>query len=145
MLRLRCGLIPRMQLTSLYPVLATLAPVSNRKPKRTNEDLYRFYLALEVLRTKEREFPAQLASTFLFVCSHNGCRQEDSIEATSMSSSSVSRNVQWLGPRHRLGKDGLHLIYRERDPDDPKRYRIYLTRKGEQLARLIAEQLNTPL
>ena len=107
--------------------------------------LYRMYMAFEVLRAKEREFPAQLVSTFLYIASHNGCRQEDLMDGTSMSSSSVSRNVTWLGPRHRLGKEGLKLVYREIDPDDPKRYRIYLSRKGEQMATLLENTLEEKL
>ena len=67
------------------------------------------------------------------------------MEATSMSSSSVSRNVTWLGPRHRLGKEGLRFIYREKDPEDPKRYRLFLSKKGEQIAKLIENTLNQPL
>lgn len=94
-------------------------------------------MAFEILRSQEREFPAQLVSTFLYIAAHNGCRQEDLIEATKMSSSSISRNVTWLGPRHRLGKEGLRFVYREKDPEDTKRYRVFLTRKGEQIANLI--------
>jgi len=98
------------------------------------------YLLTEVLRaTGEREFPLQLASTFFWIAAHDGCRQED---ATSMSSSSVSRNVSWLGPRHRLGKDGLKLVRREKDSRDPKRYRLFLTPKGKQLSSLIQNTLD---
>lgn len=113
-----------------------------RSPRLTSLGAFRTYLVLEVLRsTGEREFPMQLAATFLWIASHDGCRQEDLIEATSMSPSSVSRNVTWLGPKHRLGKEGLHLVRREVDPDDPKRWRIFLTPKGQQFARLIEKQL----
>jgi DNA-binding MarR family transcriptional regulator len=101
------------------------------------------YLLTEVLRaTGEREFPLQLASTFFWIAAHDGCRQEDLVNATSMSSSSVSRNVSWLGPRHRLGKDGLKLVIREKDPRDPKRYRLFLTPKGKQLSSLIQNTLD---
>ena len=58
-----------------------------------------------------------------------------------MSSSSVSRNVSWLGPQYRLGKDGLKLVYQERDPQDPKRWRIFLTPKGKQLKNMIETTL----
>jgi len=107
--------------------------------------LQRMYMAFEVLRAKEREFPAQLVSTFLYIANHNGCRQEDLMVGTSLSSSSVSRNVTWLGPKHRSGKDGLKLVYREIDPDDPKRYRVYLSRKGEQMATLLENTLEEKL
>lgn len=113
--------------------------------KRTNTSLYRMYLAFDVIRSLDREFPAQLLITFLYISSHNGCRQEDIAIETSMTTSSVSRNVTWLGPRHRLGKEGLRLIYRERDPEDHKRYRIFLSRKGEQIVKLIENVLDQKL
>ena len=103
--------------------------------------LLRMYMAFEVLRSQEREFPAQLASIFLYIASHPGLRQEELMQATCMSSSSISRNVTWLGPRHRLGRPGLALVYRERDFDDPKRYRIFLTKKGKQLSHLVEQIL----
>ena len=111
--------------------------------KVTNQPMIKAYLLTEVLRaTGEREFPLQLASTFFWIAAHDGCRQEDLVNATSMSSSSVSRNVSWLGPRHRLGKDGLKLVIREKDPRDPKRYRLFLTPKGKQLSSLIQNTLD---
>lgn len=116
-----------------------------KKGQLERPSLHRMYMAFEVLRATEREFPAQLVSTFLYICTHNGCRQEDLMEATSMTSSSVSRNVTWLGPKHRLGKDGLKWIYREVDPIDPKRYRLYLSRKGEQIAKLLEKTLESPV
>ena len=113
--------------------------------QRTNDSLYRMYMAFDVIRSLDREFPAQLLITFLYIASHNGCRQEDIATETSMTTSSVSRNVTWLGPRHRLGKEGLRLIYRERDPSDYKRYRVFLSRKGEQIVKLIENVLNQKL
>lgn len=87
----------------------------------------------------------QLATTFFWIASHDGCRQEDLVHATSMTAGSVSRNVSWLGSKHRLGKEGLKLVRRERDPDDRKRWRLYLTPKGQQFMRLIEKQLEGPI
>ena len=117
-----------------------------KEAKLTSEALLRIYLVMQVLRsTGEREFPMQLAVTFLWIAAHDGCRQEDLLKATSMSTGSVSRNVSWLGPRHRSGKDGLKLVRREQDPDDPKRWRLYLSPLGKQYAQLIEMQLRGPL
>ena len=109
---------------------------------KTNHSLYKLYLAFDVIRSLDREFPAQLLTTFLYIATHNGCKQEDIITDTAMTSSSVSRNVTWLGPRHRLGKEGLRLVYREKDPSNHKRYQIFLTRKGEQIVKLIENVLD---
>ena len=113
----------------------------------TNEGAYRAYMLTEFLRsTGEREFPMQLASALFFVMSHDGCRQEDLIKATGMSPSSVSRCVSWLGAQHRLEhRSGLRVVRRERDPDDPKRWRLYLTPKGKQWLNLFDNQLSMPL
>ena len=104
--------------------------------------LMRLYRALEVLRsTGEREFPLQLAVSFAWVAAHDGCLQADIPEQIGMSRSSVSRCLDWLSSSHRSGKPGLNLIRRERDHIDRKRFRIWLTPKGEQFARLIELQL----
>ena len=94
---------------------------------------FRFYQALEQLRaTGLREFPLQLAATYAYICSHEGSLQEDLPDAIHMSRSSVSRNVAWLGLKNSVtGKEGLRLVYRERDPDNYKKYRLYLTPKGK--------------
>ena len=105
----------------------------------SSEALYRCYLIMELLRsTGEREFPLQLASCFFYIASHDGCLQEEVIQATQLSPSSVSRNVSWLGAYHRLEhRSGLRLVRRERDPDHYKRWRLFLTPKGKQFVNLI--------
>lgn len=111
-------------------------------PPPTPNHLLRMFKALEVLRsTGEREFPLQLAVTFMWAAAHDGCLQADIAKAVSMSPSSVSRCLDWLSVQHRSGKPGLNLIRRERDEVDPKRWRIWLTAKGSQFARLIEHQL----
>jgi|14_taG_2_1085336.scaffolds.fasta_scaffold23356_3 DNA-binding MarR family transcriptional regulator len=109
------------------------------KPQLTSDDCFRAYLLIELLRsTGEREFPLQLASTLFYVMSHDGCRMGDLATATGLSSSSVTRNVQWLGEQHRLeDREGLKLIRREQDPEDYKRFRLFLTPKGKQWVNLI--------
>ena len=43
-------------------------------------------LVAECLPIKgEREFPMQLASTFFYIAANDGCRQQDLVNATSMS------------------------------------------------------------
>lgn len=104
--------------------------------------LIRLFKALEVLRVSESgELPLQLAATFLWVAAHPGCLQQDLPEVVTVSPASISRCLDWLGETHRSGKPGLNLIRRERDDLDKKRWRVYLTPKGEQMARLIELQL----
>ena len=84
---------------------------------------------------KENSQPNQ--PVFFYISANDCFKKEDLVSATEMSPSSVSRNVSWLGPKHRLGKDGLKLVKREKDSKDPKRYRIFLTTKGKSMKNLI--------
>lgn len=110
-------------------------------PTLTSEGSLRAFYIIELLRsTGEREFPAQLMSIFFWIAAHNGCKQEDLVKNCNMSASSVSRCVTWLGPRHRLEhRSGLKLVRRERDPDNYKAWRLYLTPKGEIFTNLLEQ------
>ena len=57
-----------------------------------------------------------------------------------MSTSSVSRCVTWLGPKHRIEtRSGLKLVKRERDPDNHRAWRLYLTPKGKIFRQLLED------
>ena len=118
-----------------------------RTPKITSEGAFRAHLIVELMRsTGEREFPAQLMSVFFWIAAHNGCKQEDLAKACNLSPSSVSRCVTWLGPRHRLEhRSGLKLVRRERDPDNYKAWRLYLTPKGEVFTNLLDNHAGAPI
>jgi DNA-binding MarR family transcriptional regulator len=107
----------------------------------------RAFMAVELMRsTGEHEFPAQLMAIFFWIASHNGCKQEDLVKYCTISKSSVSRCVTWLGPRHRLEhRSGLKLVRRERDPDNWRGYRLYLTPKGDTFVNLLDNYTKTNL
>lgn len=113
----------------------------------TSEGAMRAFMCVELLRsTGEREFPAQLMSVFFWVCAHDGCKQEELTKICNIAPSSVSRCVDWLGPSHRLEhREGLKLIRRERDPENYKAWRLYLTPKGKIFAGLLDSTVNGPL
>ena len=115
-------------------------------PKITSDQAFRAFLITELLRsTGEKEFPMQLASIFFWIASHNGCRQEDVSKACSIAASTASRNITWLGPRHRLEhRSGLRLVIRKQDPENHRAWRLFLTPKGQQFVRLLENQLNMP-
>ena len=107
----------------------------------------RAFLIVELLRsTGEREFPAQLMAVFFWIASHEGCKQEDLIKAVSISASSVSRSVTWLGPQHRLEhRSGLQLVMRKQDPNNHRAWRLYLTPKGKVFTNLLDNFATAPL
>ena len=114
--------------------------------KMTSEAALRAFKIVELLRsTGEKEFPAQLMAIFFWIAAHNGCKQENLVKNCNMSASSVSRCVTWLGPRHRLEhRSGLKLVRRERDPDNYKAWRLYLTPKGEIFTNLLENYALAP-
>ncbi len=93
-----------------------------------------------LLRSHEREFPAQLLQVFFYICTHEGQSQIEIGKAIGMTSSSVSRNVSWLSHHHRLGKPGLKMVYRKLGETSNKGHKyqhVFLTPKGKETARLI--------
>ena len=115
--------------------------------KVTSEGANRAYYIIELLRsTGEKEFPAQLMAIFFYIAAHNGCKQDELVKECKISRSSVSRCVTWLGPRHRLEhRSGLKLVRRERDPDNWRGYRLYLTPKGEIFTNLLDNYNSKPV
>ena len=107
----------------------------------------RAFYVVELLRsTGEREFPAQLMAVFFWIASHEGCKQEEVAGKVHISPSSTSRCITWLGPRHRLEhRSGLRLVRRERDPDNYRAWRLYLTPKGRIFTELLDKHASAPL
>lgn len=89
----------------------------------------------------DREIPGQLVSAFLYIASHNPCHKQAMEEDLDFTTSSASRLTDWLSDYHRLGKPGLGLIAKTKDPTDFRRIQITLTPKGESLARQMTEHL----
>jgi DNA-binding MarR family transcriptional regulator len=105
-------------------------------------ELLKLYSAINVFRTTtDRLIPLQYMLVFLYVVIHNGCLQQVLEKATGISAASVSRALDKLGAEDRHGMPGLKLIKRVQDPDYYKRYRLYLTPRGEDISALIRSQL----
>lgn len=107
-------------------------------------DPKKLFQAHEIIRkhANEREFPAQLQSIFLYIAYKGDVGQEDIIDGTGMSKSSVSRNVSWLGPVNKLKRrSGLRWveIYQDPRPDFWRHKRIRLTALGRQIIKEISE------
>ncbi|AGF91118.1 transcriptional regulator [Synechococcus phage S-CBP2] len=112
----------------------------------TERKACRLLASLELFRVAGgREFPIQLLLFFLYVASHDGCRQSVLTKAVGMSTASVSRCLDKLGSTDRHGNPGLHLIVRKQDPTDYKQWRIYLTPKGQTIVDLMVQQLDLDL
>ena len=114
------------------------APIRQEMTDRAMWGICRIH---ELFREKDCEVPGQLVSVFCFVASHNPCHMQAIEQGLGLSSNSVSRNTDWLSDYHRLGKPGMGLIAKEKDPLNYRRRICRLTPKGEDLVRRIKEIL----
>lgn len=97
----------------------------------TDPDAEKLLHMVEKIRSLDREFPAQLLSTLLYVASHNGCHKQALEEDLNFSTASGSRNPDLLANADRYpDKKGLHLIVKEKDPANGRRLQLKLTPKG---------------
>ncbi len=113
--------------------------MTNSDPSRvvTDYQMAKMAKAIEHFRTFDKEIPAQVIATFLYVASHDDCNKIDMEKALAFSSASGSRNTDWLSEFHRLNKPGLGLITKYRDETNRRRQILKLTPKG----RILANQL----
>ena len=96
----------------------------------------------ELFREKDVEVPGQLVSVFCFIASHNPCHMQTIQLGLGLSNNSISRNTDWLSKYHRLGKPGMDLITKVKDPQNYRRRICALTKKGEDMVQQIKEILN---
>ena len=97
--------------------------------------------AIEHFRTFDKEIPAQVIATFLYVASHDDCYKGDLEKALAFSTASGSRNTDYLSDFHRLNKPGLGLIAKYRDQTNRRRQILKLTPKGRILVKQIKDIL----
>lgn len=96
---------------------------------------------VDLLRLMDREVPAQVVATFLYVAMHDGCHKSALEEDLGMTTASGSRNTSWLTKHHRLKKPGLDLITKEVDPTNRRRTILRLSPKGQALINRIKDAL----
>ena len=102
----------------------------------------RIHLAFEMLRLRDREMPGQVACTFFYVASHDGCHKQALEEELGMTTASGSRNTDLLS-KGRVGRGavGLGLITKEVDATNRRRQVLKLTSLGKDLARMIKQTI----
>jgi len=113
--------------------------MTNQDPSRvvTDFQMQKLAQAVELFRTHDKEIPAQVIATFLYVASHDDCAKVDLEKALAFSSASGSRNTDWLSEFHRLNKAGLGLLIKYRDPTNRRKQILKLSPKG----RILVNQL----
>lgn len=107
----------------------------------TDPEIARLLRAIERIRMLDRQFPAQVLATLLYIASHENCHKQGLEDDLGMTTASSSRNTDWLSDFHRLRKPGLGLIIKEDDPSNGRRQQLKLSPKGRQLIQQIKEDL----
>ena len=117
--------------------------MTDQDPSRaiTDIDMAKLAEAIEHFRTLDKEIPAQVIATFLYVASHDDCAKVDLEKALAFSSASGSRNTDWLSAFHRLNKPGLGLIIKYRDPNNRRKQVLQLSPKGRKLVQELKQML----
>ena len=117
--------------------------MTDKDPSReiTDIDIAKLAQAIEHFRTLDKEIPAQVIATFLYVASHDDCLKGDLEKALAFSTASGSRNTDWLSAYHRLNKPGLGLIIKYRDPNNRRRQVLQLSDKGRVLVKELKQIL----
>lgn len=110
----------------------------------TDPDIEKLLKVVERLRILDRQFPAQVLSTLLYVASHEDCHKQAIEQDLGLTTASSSRNIDWLTGLHRLRKPGLGLIIKEDDPSNGRRQQLRLSPKGRRLIQQIKEDLYGP-
>jgi len=112
--------------------------VTNETMLRQQEIINREFLKVDP------QMPAQVIATFLYIAAHNPCHKGAIEEDLEMTTASVSRNTDWLGKRHRIGKPGLNLIIKYYDTyPNARRVLLKLSPAGEELVVRIQNHLTS--
>jgi len=90
----------------------------------------------------DREIPAQVIMTFLYIAAHDNCHKQALEEDLNLTTASSSRNTDWLSDHHRLNKPGLGLIIKSQDPVNRRRIVLKLSHKGRLLINAIKDALD---
>ena len=80
-----------------------------------------------------QEVPLQSMAVFWYIATYQNCSKKDIEDHFKMCKASAARMTDYISRYHRLGKAGLGLISKERDPKDKRRTIMKLTRKGKDL------------
>jgi DNA-binding MarR family transcriptional regulator len=94
------------------------------------------YSAIQIIRAFraiDSEMPAQMVHCLMEVALNPGMGMRALEQATGLSQSSASRNIQTLGKWHREKRPGYDLVETVEDPEDTRRKIMFLTPKGRQL------------
>ena len=99
-------------------------------------DLLELEKSLEAFATiNPTGMPLHHVQVFIFVCQNEGCTYAEVEEALNLTNSTVSRTINALGETHRKGYKGFELLEVHPDPEEGRRFTVWLKPKGKALKR----------
>jgi DNA-binding MarR family transcriptional regulator len=104
-------------------------------------EIHHLFQAIDTIRTKSDDMPAQQFLCFLAIARHPGITAEQLGREVGINQSSVSRNTMALSEWHRVGKPGAGYIERVEDPVERRRFIFFLTSKGKAVMKKALEAL----
>lgn len=103
----------------------------------TNQDIYRYLRAIELLRQLDPSMTGQVIATFLYIASHNPCHKQALEEDLGLTNASASRNSDSLCDINRHKQTGMALIRKYPDPSNKRRILLELTESGRRVVQEI--------
>ena len=110
----------------------------------TDEKIDRLVKVFKQLRLQKREMSAQELATLFYIGSRSDCHKTALEQDLNFTTASSSRNTDKLSKVHRLGTAGYDLIVKEIEEEPPRRQRLRLSKKGEDLMNQIKQILYGP-
>ena len=99
-------------------------------------DLLELEKALEAFATiSPTGMPLHHVQVFIHVVQQEGCTYSEIEEALNLTNSTVSRTINALGEVHRKGYAGFDLLEVVPDPEEGRRFCVWLKPKGKALKR----------
>ncbi len=110
----------------------------------TNRKIEKLYRINQLIRLLDNDITPIAVSCFLYVASHDNCHKQVMEESLNLSTSSGSRNTDFLTDLRRKypngkRKPGLNLITKTPDPENRRRTILTLTSKGKDLTSQISD------
>lgn len=113
---------------------------SGPKPSLSKDDQREMDAAAMVLEPFldiRHDMPLRYAHSFLMVAGEEGLGVNEYAKKAGVSASVMSRHLLDIGDRDRNMKPGFKLVFKVQDPFELRKYRVYLTPLGRQLAERI--------
>jgi len=106
-----------------------------------SKETHKAFCALEEIRRHNPVMPSASICCFLAIASDPGITNQDLEKAAEIGQSAASRHVSILSETRYDGKPGMNLVEQVYEGDG-RQLRLYLTPKGQRLARRVEDILH---